>query len=170
MNNHSSQVSDRLSKTLNLAASEYEKSWGKLADLTSLFNSPKDTSISLTRLISYNPTTRLENNPSITLKYFKPDKIEEINQSKDIITQQIQKISNQIEKDQKNVKLWIILGHCYALLNDFANAYTAYTNVLNLDPNIKDQYFLYGIGSVRLFFKYLNESWSHFQNIISVNN
>lgn len=168
--NQKSQVTDQLTKTLNLSSKETEKTWGKLADLTSLLNSPRDSLISLNRLISFNPTAKLENNPNITIEYYDPEKIELINQSKEVITQQILKISNQIEKDPKNASLWIILGHCYALLNDFENAYTAYTNVLNLDPSSKDQYFLYGIGSVKLHYKYLVDSCSHFQNIISLNN
>ncbi|KAK8866456.1 hypothetical protein M9Y10_009419 [Tritrichomonas musculus] len=165
MNNSSSIAAGLLSKTLDRATKEYERSWGKLADLTSLFQSSNDTSISLCRLISYNPTTLLEKNSNLSMEYFESDKIEKIDQSKEAISQQIIKTANQIEKDPSNVKLWIILGHCYALLNDFTNAYTAYTNVLNLDPSNKDPYFLYGIGSVRLHFKILNEKGSHFQNI-----
>ncbi|OHT04881.1 TPR Domain containing protein [Tritrichomonas foetus] len=153
--NSSESLSFKLTESLTGACKELEKTWGQLADLGDLFNNQEITNFAQTRLISYNPSTHLSSAS------------EDVNKAMELITKKICNVIAKIEKENENIKMWIILGHCYALLSDFPNAYSSYSRVLRIDPNCKDVYFLYGIASVRLHFNFLNDARIFFNKIVS---
>lgn len=162
-------IEQELSQSLASLTNELEPTWAKLANLGNLFNAPRELSLSLTRLISFNPTKPLTSIPNLKLGNADQEKLQTLQDLVEIITEKIKDIDTRIEKNPNDSSLWITLGHCYSLLNDFPNAYSAYSNVIRIDPYNHDPVFFYSIGSNRLHFKYYSEANTYFQKIINLN-
>jgi tetratricopeptide (TPR) repeat protein len=60
----------------------------------------------------------------------------------------------QLESGQLNPQHFIILGHCYLLLNDFPNAFAPDANVTRIGVRVEDPCFWYGTGCVCHHFNY----------------
>lgn len=143
------EISRSVTKAIENANTEIEQSWESIYEVTNLFNQKEYSDYAFRRLISYNPTNQKINSASETQTPNAKAAIDEI-------TRVLNEISNRIEKDPENLSSWIKVGHCYLLLGDFPNAYSAYSNVLrlNTNENIDDAYFWYCIGSIYQHFKY----------------
>lgn len=151
------QVSKSVKKVIEDANSEMEQTWQSVYEITKLLNQTDISEKAARRLISYNPTNQ---------------KIASLSQNTAVeeIIRVLNNLSNRIEKDPENLSSWIQAGHCYFLLGDFTNAYSAYSNVLRLDTNgnIDDAYFWYSIGSIYQHFKYNKAALKYLSNAAEI--
>jgi tetratricopeptide (TPR) repeat protein len=133
--------------SLSQANTELEKMWESVVSLSDLAQTPEISQIACRRLVSYNPT-----NPVMihTLPH--------LSKAIDALGQIVAARGTQLQSDPTNPEHYVVLGHCYLLLNDFPNAFTAYSHVLRLGPPVNSPFFHYAAGAVFQHFKYYRDS------------
>ncbi|KAH0789176.1 TPR Domain containing protein [Histomonas meleagridis] len=139
-----SAIGSEVTKSIWKACDEVERTWEEVLELFQLIPSKKESELILYKILSFNPSnTIVSKNPKTS------SAISEIN---DIVL----RLSDSIQADPHNYTNWVSLGHCYLLMHDHPNAYTAYTHALSLTQQneIQDPNFWLGIGSVYQYFKY----------------
>ncbi|KAH0793925.1 TPR Domain containing protein [Histomonas meleagridis] len=134
-------ISVQINNSIEAACKEVEKTWEGILTLSNILSDNySDTAIR--RLLSYNPSNHsIASNPKLW-------------KSVEKLLNIISLTSKKIQADPNNFSLWATLGHCYLLLNDFPNSYSAYTRALNINGESNDPYFWLGIASTYQHFGY----------------
>ncbi|KAH0787708.1 TPR Domain containing protein [Histomonas meleagridis] len=151
------QLSDALRQRISIACLEFERSWTTMMKTTKNLPFEEDSVFSAHKIISYNPTSEPVSN-----------EFPKIKKSSETISKIIQKHSKLVEEDLNNVQSWILLGHCYLVLNDFPNAYSSYSHVHRITDKIQNPYFWYCSGIVYQHFRYNEEAIRFFAKVIQI--
>lgn len=136
--------------TIQDANDEIKNSWENIYEISSLLEDKKSSEIAFRRTISYDPSNQQ------MISSYASSTNSRIDEVVNAITKILAGFTESIQTNPNNISQWIIAAHSYALLGDFTNAYSAYSNVIRLikDTVIEDPYFWYGIGSVFQHFNY----------------
>ena len=131
-------------EAIHQATKAIESSWMEAYQTSKVFQNKEGSELSVRRLTSYNPDNSILN------------EIPETQQVVNSISNRLCQLLKSIELDPNNMQTWITIGQCYTLLNDFTNAFSAFSNVLRLSHGkfIDDFFFWYAIGCVYQHFKY----------------
>ena len=136
-----------LEELISKADKEFEKAWEKQISISNNLAPPEETNIALRRLISYNPASEI-------IKDYDP----ELKKATEKIEKLAIDLTKQIANNTTNETLWVRLGHCYMLLNDYSNAHACYAQVKSLQPGLNDPYFWFSFGVVYQHFSYFHEA------------
>jgi tetratricopeptide (TPR) repeat protein len=139
-----------IADSLSQANQELEKVWETVFSLSAIASTSDDSCVACRRIICYNPS-----NPNIerVSQHFRT--------AIDYLCEVVTTRATQLQSDNCNPEHYIVIGHCYLILNDFINAYTSYSHVLRLGTAIDSAYFHYGFGSVLHYFKYNRDANEH---------
>lgn len=148
-------VTSTINQALSRANTEFENTWEATIALTELMNASSEAKFAARRLISYNPQSK------------KLATMPDIQSAVSVISQIIQENAKSVQSNPESIESWIILGHCYLMLNDFPNAYTSYTHVMRISDSVNDAYFWYGIGCVYQHFKYNMDAAKFLKHVLS---
>ena len=136
---------------ISKADKEFEKAWEKQISISSNLAPPEETNIALRKLISYNPSNEI-------IKQYDPN-LQKISENVEKIAIDL---TDKISKDSTNETLWLKLGYCYMLLEDYANALSSFTQVKQIQPHLNDPYFWYAFGTIYQHFQYYKEAFECF--------
>jgi tetratricopeptide (TPR) repeat protein len=139
-------VTESVCSALVSADRVLENIWRTVLDIADIGDSGAESSLALRRVISFNPTAPVPTAAPSILKAIS------------LLQQIVSSRASQVEADPSNPSHFIVLGHCYLLLNDFPNAYAAYANVGRIGSRVEDPYFLYGMGCVYQHFNYNSDA------------
>lgn len=149
------QIGAKVNQSLMRANNEFEKIWTSIVGLTELTNSGEEHALATRRLLSYNP--------SRSDVKFAPN----IKQAVDVLVDIVTACAGELNNGDNNHERFVTLGHCYLLLNDFPNAYTAYANALRENSSIEDPWVAYTIGCVYQHFKYHEEARKFYTKVLA---
>ena len=139
---------------ISKADEEFEKAWEQQISISTNLAPPEETNIALRKLISYNPSSDI-------IKDYDP-KLKTASQNVEKIAIDL---SNKIAKDPKNENLWLKLGYCYMLLDDYANAHASFAQVKAIQPTLNDPSFWFAYGTVEQHFQYYKEAYECFNMV-----
>jgi tetratricopeptide (TPR) repeat protein len=153
MSASSSSAATLVHDTLSQANQQFEKIWEQVLSFSDPTLAVEDSRAACRRLISYNPMNQAVGQTSPNIK-----------KATDVISQIIISRGLQIQGDPYNPEHYVVLGHCYLILNDFPNAFTAYSHVLRLGvPPADSAYFQYALACVLHHFNYERDAQVHIQ-------
>lgn len=139
-NTESRKSSRQLTQSIDDAFKEVERAWNNIPTFSKLISKREEEEM-MFHLISLNPN----NEHVVNSKY---------SRATEELSRIIVSITNYLNQQPNSFDAWKKLGHCYLLLHDYPNAYTAYTYALGLAKQCQDYYFWVGIGTVYQHFKF----------------
>ncbi|KAI5484764.1 cellular component assembly [Trichomonas vaginalis G3] len=148
-----SSVTNEMMHTIQAANKAFEFVWSSIANTAKEINAPNVLEYASRKTISYNP-----NNPDI----FQTEP--ELKPGTQIICDIMTSNLHEVNSNANNSASWMILGHCYLMISDYANAYSSFSHVLRINNQIQDPYFWYSFGCVYQHFKYYDDALKFFLN------
>merc|ERR1712137_948951 len=125
---------NNMSITQKLAA-ENESIWVRLGNLCEMMNETDRALFAYENALRHNPY----NTKALT-------QLASIYRMKEQYSQAISCLRRLLEVEAENGEVWSELGHCFLMMDDLQQAYSAYQNALYHLPDPKDTKLWYGIG------------------------
>ena len=153
MDGSTASLADAVARTLAAVNQELEKVWQDTFEVSQSLGAEPSLAQAIRRVAAYNPCSQaLEQVPIVK-------------QTVDALVQIILQRAGELQVNATS-EAFASLGHCYLMLADFPNAYSAYTTALKLNSDIGDPYFWYGIGCAYQNFKYTRDAIRFFEKAL----
>lgn len=107
-------------------AAENETIWIRLGNISEMMNDPERASYSYENVLRHNPY----NTKALT-------QVASIFRMKEQYSKAVVFLRRVLEVDNENGEIWSELGHCFLMMDDLQQAYSAYQNALYHLPNPK---------------------------------
>ena len=143
-----------LSPNLEQCCQSFEKTFALAAEVSKIMGNALCLDTSAKRTLSYNPA-------NAQIQSISPELGAAASKVSEVMKQQL-KI---LQENPTQYFNWIILGHCYAILGDFPNAFAAYAYSLEMNPKNEDPVLFYAYGIVCQHFGYTKLALQHFEKI-----
>jgi len=147
-----------LTGSIERANESFQMIWRTIVGISIDLGETKTNSIAIRRLLSYNPD------------YAKGNFIQQpIRNSVNFLSEIITKAVHDVQSFPDNPTIWVLLGKCYLLLQDFPNAYSSFAHVIRIKEEISDPYYWFSIACTNHHFHFYEDSESFYKKTLEKN-